>query len=290
MSHTNHTQYYELPQYVGSDIINPLVDTNGAYETIDTAMHNIAEEAGQGTTDIAALQSKVGSGVFETTAQNATDAVNEIVGELDTADTGIKARLAGAESDIDTLQSQMVTAQGNITDLQNNKANASDVSALQTTVGILNGYHAKIPANVEYLTVRQEVSVTADGVKTCGELLRDLHNAVQTFVDSLVDNERIEILQCSLNDHAYSMTPIAKFFNTKNTTVGNLVFEKTNNTPSNITFYSAGIRGDESSYYYEHTLSVADSSLVVTTYTDTVPAQGVHYGILCQKYIKVTKS
>jgi hypothetical protein len=138
MSHTNHTQYYGLPQYVGSDIINPLTDTNGAYETIDTTMHNIAEEAGQGTTNIATLQTKVGSGVFQTTAQNATDAVNELVGELDTADTGIKARLATAESDIDTLQSQMVTAQGNIVDLQNNKANASDVSVLQTTVGDAN--------------------------------------------------------------------------------------------------------------------------------------------------------
>lgn len=42
MSHTNETQYYGLPQYIGTDIINPLTDTNEAYEAIDTALHNVA--------------------------------------------------------------------------------------------------------------------------------------------------------------------------------------------------------------------------------------------------------
>lgn len=40
MAHTNKTQFYELPQYLGKDKINPLIDTNGAYETIDNVLHN----------------------------------------------------------------------------------------------------------------------------------------------------------------------------------------------------------------------------------------------------------
>jgi len=41
--HTNSTEYYNLPQYTGNDIINPLVDTNGAYETIDTTMKDFED-------------------------------------------------------------------------------------------------------------------------------------------------------------------------------------------------------------------------------------------------------
>lgn len=202
MSHTNHTQYYELPQYIGSDIINPLVDTNGAYETIDTTMHNIAAEAAQDTADVAALQSKVGSGIFQTTAQNATDAVNELVGELDTADTGIKARLTTAENDIDTLQSQMVTAQGNITDLQNNKASASDVSALQTTVGNANSglvkdvadnasdigtINTRLTSKVAHSGTLHQLNIEGDGVKTIAELLAELRQALITTANNLTN-------------------------------------------------------------------------------------------------------
>ena len=45
MSATGHTTYYNLPQYEGFDVINPLVDTNDAYQKIDTALHTIEESA-----------------------------------------------------------------------------------------------------------------------------------------------------------------------------------------------------------------------------------------------------
>lgn len=50
MSHTNETTYYGLPQFIGTDIINPLTDTNGAYSAIDTALHDVAAVAGQAET------------------------------------------------------------------------------------------------------------------------------------------------------------------------------------------------------------------------------------------------
>ena len=40
--HTDSTTYYNLPQFVGTDIVNNLTDTNGAYQTIDSTMHDIA--------------------------------------------------------------------------------------------------------------------------------------------------------------------------------------------------------------------------------------------------------
>ena len=48
MGATGQTTYYDLPQYEGFDIINPLVDTNDAYQKIDTALHEIAQRAGGG--------------------------------------------------------------------------------------------------------------------------------------------------------------------------------------------------------------------------------------------------
>ena len=45
MSHEGETLHYQLPQYEGTDIINPLVDTNDAYSKIDETMYNIAGSA-----------------------------------------------------------------------------------------------------------------------------------------------------------------------------------------------------------------------------------------------------
>ena len=128
--HTNKTTYYDLPQYVGTDIINPLTDTNGAYEAIDTAIHNVATAQADDASDITELKNQVGDAVLTTTAQNVSDAVNELDAELETADTGIKARLDSAEDSISTLNSQMSTANDNITSLQSGKADASDVTSL----------------------------------------------------------------------------------------------------------------------------------------------------------------
>lgn len=60
---SSYTENYHLPQYAGSDIVNPLVDTNGAYLTIDTTMKDhedrvAALEAGGGSATTGTLTSK----------------------------------------------------------------------------------------------------------------------------------------------------------------------------------------------------------------------------------------
>lgn len=49
MAHSNETQFYHLPLYSGSDIINPLTDFNNANEALDTAMHEVAQAATDAT-------------------------------------------------------------------------------------------------------------------------------------------------------------------------------------------------------------------------------------------------
>ena len=107
MAHTNSTTNYGLPQYVGSDIINPLTDTNGAYETIDTQLKANADAAStadgkavavgdRATTlegKVEALETQNGTEVLNTTKQTLSGAVNELDAELNTPNTGVIAKL-----------------------------------------------------------------------------------------------------------------------------------------------------------------------------------------------------
>lgn len=106
MSSTNKTTYYDLSQYVGTDIINPLTDFNSDNEKIDTALHNIAEVAGSSAADITTLSGRVttaesnisaletqnGSDVLVTTAQTLSGAINELKGVNDTQNATISAQ------------------------------------------------------------------------------------------------------------------------------------------------------------------------------------------------------
>ena len=113
MSHTNSTAHYNLPQYVGTDIINPLTDVNGAYEAIDTAIYEVGQSASAVVSDVADIKTVLGSEALDTASQTVTGAINELKATNDSFDT----RLIATESDVSTLQTQMSTATSNITTL-----------------------------------------------------------------------------------------------------------------------------------------------------------------------------
>jgi hypothetical protein len=108
--HTNKTTNYELPQFVGSDIINPLTDLNGAFQTIDGAMKENADDIAGNTGDIltlngdvstlggkvTALETQNGSEILNTTKQTLSGAVNELDAEINTTGTGLEARVGTA--------------------------------------------------------------------------------------------------------------------------------------------------------------------------------------------------
>lgn len=120
MAHTNTTANYNLTQFIGTDIPNPLTDYNGDMETIDTTMHNIAESTIDNADDISALDTRL------TTAEGDIDAV-------ETRATNLESSMSTAESDIDTLQSTLTTAVGNISTLTTKIGTAEDdIDALET--------------------------------------------------------------------------------------------------------------------------------------------------------------
>lgn len=48
MSHTNSTEHYSLPQFVGNDKPSWLTDINNAFEAIDTAIYAASQSGGEG--------------------------------------------------------------------------------------------------------------------------------------------------------------------------------------------------------------------------------------------------
>lgn len=144
MAHTNQTAHYHLPQYVGTDIINPLTDTNGAYEAIDTAIYEVGQTASGMASDIDALKIQNGDSALDTTAQTLSGAINELNSGAD----ALELRVTATETDVSTLQTQMSTATGNITTLNTSvaglqtemtsKASATALNNLTTKVGTGN--------------------------------------------------------------------------------------------------------------------------------------------------------
>lgn len=76
MSYTNHTPNYNLPQYVGTDKPTFLGDFNNAMDAIDTALHNNAENAGEGLAQLQQAQNQL------TETQNAQSELNEEVSNI----------------------------------------------------------------------------------------------------------------------------------------------------------------------------------------------------------------
>lgn len=76
MAHTNQTEHYQLPQFIGSDIPSWLVDVNQAYTAIDTAIYaakNTADVASNtaGSASTVAQDAKGAAEVATTTANSA---------------------------------------------------------------------------------------------------------------------------------------------------------------------------------------------------------------------------
>ena len=118
--HTNNTAHYNLPQFIGSDIPNPLTDWNDSMQDIDTAMFEIktqADEIGsdivQDETDISDLQSQA-----NLTDDNIT-LLNQQTTAARTAATDAQDAANRNASNITTLQQSVANNRTSITQYNN---------------------------------------------------------------------------------------------------------------------------------------------------------------------------
>lgn len=141
MASTNKTANYELSQYIGTDIPNPLTDYNGDMEKIDAALKANADVAGGAQTSVTELEAKVGNGTLETEAQNLTDAANELKGEVDS----LGSRMGTAEQGLNSVNNSLATTNQALTNATNR------ISALETHDGIVDGEITALDGRVSAL-------------------------------------------------------------------------------------------------------------------------------------------
>lgn len=153
MSFTNHTPNYNLPQYVGTDKPTFLGDFNNAMSTIDTALHNNEQNAGEGLAELqqaqAALtetqetltevQTEVAnvSGIASTVNQNvqqALSAANDATTAANSATSQIQPAVTAANQASADAQAAQQVANGNVTTLNelSERVTALEESAIKT--------------------------------------------------------------------------------------------------------------------------------------------------------------
>lgn len=118
MSHAGQTLHYGLPQYEGTDIINPLVDTNDAYEKIDEAIYNVA--------DAAATAVQTANEVKEDI--EGTGGVDSRISALVTRMDAVETKNVEQDTSILGVQQALATTNGNVA------TNTQNISDLNTTV------------------------------------------------------------------------------------------------------------------------------------------------------------
>lgn len=133
--HTNNTSHYNLPQFIGSDIPNPLTDWNDSMQDIDTAMYEIKTQADE-----------IGSDIVQD--------------ESDISDLQSQANLT--DDNITLLNQQTTAARSAATDAQDAaNRNASNIATLQQSVAnnrtSITQYNNRFNENVPFAFGIEEV-------------------------------------------------------------------------------------------------------------------------------------
>ena len=133
--HTNNTSHYNLPQFIGSDIPNPLTDWNDSMQDIDTAMYEIKTQADE-----------IGSDIVQD--------------ESDISDLQSQANLT--DDNITLLNQQTTAARSAATDAQDAaNRNASNIVTLQQSVAnnrtSITQYNNRFNENVPFAFGIEEV-------------------------------------------------------------------------------------------------------------------------------------
>lgn len=141
MAHTNETANYDLSQFIGTDIPNPLTDYNGDMLKIDTALGSIATSATAYEARVTALETQNGSVTLETTAQTLSGAVNEVnddVADLTSRMTVAEGKITADESTLATAVTNISTVAGKVSAIETQNGSAVLTTTAQTLSGAVN--------------------------------------------------------------------------------------------------------------------------------------------------------
>lgn len=127
MASTNHTQYYNLPQYIGTDKPTYLVDFNQAMASIDAGIHAAKSKADNNENNITTLTGTVG-GLSTTVGQHTTS-----IGNLDTAVSGLSTAVGNITNLNTTDKTSVVNAVNEVNAKASNFLNFTDITTYEDT-------------------------------------------------------------------------------------------------------------------------------------------------------------
>lgn len=122
MASTNHTQYYNLPQYIGTDKPTYLVDFNQAMASIDAGIHAAKSKADNNENNITTLTGTV-SGLSTTVGEHTTS-----IGNLDTAVGGLSTAVGNITNLNTTDKTSVVNAVNEVNAKASNFLNFTDIT------------------------------------------------------------------------------------------------------------------------------------------------------------------
>lgn len=133
MSATNHTQNYDLSQFVGGDIPSWLNDYNGDMSKIDAAIASVAQGSGDVAADVASLKSRM------TAAEADIDAAESNISTLQTTASTQGAAITQNANNITTTNSNVSALDTRVTALENASGSNFDITAHTGTATVSNG-------------------------------------------------------------------------------------------------------------------------------------------------------
>ena len=242
MSFTNHTPNYNLPQYVGTDKPTFLGDFNNAMTAIDTALHNNAQNAGEGLSALQKAQAAL-SETQETLTEVQTEVAN-VSGIAATVNQNVQQALTAANDATTAANSATFQIQPAVTAA--NQASADAQAAQQ----VANGNVTTLNQLSERVTALEENQITeisgiwhCDGLKankvtgTNTEVWTQI-NAPEGFnVDKITINASVSNMQLGTNTfqilaNSSTGTTIAEYTDTSPVPTGSNI---ENSAPANTT-------------------------------------------------------
>ena len=142
MASTNHTQYYNLPQYVGTDKPTYLTDFNPAMLAIDTGIHEAKAEADVNSSNIGNLSS-----LSTSINTDLVSAINEVKGDVDDNTTALSS-----------LNTQVSSNTGNIGTMAN-----LTTQTKTSLVNAINEVNEKIDDSNKYILEEIAIGKWIDG-------------------------------------------------------------------------------------------------------------------------------
>lgn len=162
MSYTNQTPNYGLPQYVGTDKPTYLGDFNNAMKKIDEALHNNAENAGEGLAQLQQAQNQL------TEAQTAQSELNEEVSNIggiaSTVNQNVQQALSAANDATEAANSAQSQIEPAVTAANNASAAAAEAKTVADhNTSSVNALNARVTALEESQILEISGVITTDG-------------------------------------------------------------------------------------------------------------------------------